>query len=155
MSTSLFLVRLWQGYRFPEQTLGWRRSLHPPIVACFTTRAAAESYAQTHMPTWQNPFDSHAFFSTVRFGLEIFRWDEDAPKEPTRVVPWYEFLTTLETLNLSPPTLPPNDDEDEVQTALCRWWEEAPLTELAKVSLWKLIDPNPYRIDTVPLEGAP
>jgi hypothetical protein len=58
----------------------------------------------------------------------------------------------LDILKLSYPTLPPNDDEDEVQVVLRRWWDENPLTEMAKVSLWKLIDPTPYRIDTIQLE---
>ena len=154
MSASLYLVRLWQGYRFPEQTFTWRRASHPTIIACFTTREAAENYTKTHIPTWQNPFDTYALYTSRWSGIEAFRWEEDAPKEPTRIIPWYEFLTTLDTLKLSHPILPPNDDEDEVQVALRRWWDESQLTETAKASLWKLIDPTPYRIDIVHLEES-
>ena len=155
MKTKLYLVRLYRGYRFPEQAFSWRRTAHPPIIACFPTRELADAYVTTHLPLWQNPFDSYALYVRQSYGIEPWREDEDIPKEPERVVAWADFLATLSQLNLPKPTMPPNDDEDEVQACLKRWWDETELTNEQREALWRLIDPNPYRIDEVELEGTP
>lgn len=153
MSQALYLVRLFQGYRFPEMSFDWRRSAHPPILACFSSRAAAEVYVQTHLPLWQNPFDSAAIFTTRHDGIEVWRYEEYLP-DNTRTILWELFTAELTQLGLPFPVLPHSDDEDEIQENLRRWWDTTPLTEEQKAALWRLLDPEPYEIVEVELEAG-
>jgi hypothetical protein len=150
---TLYLVRLLQGFRFPEVMFDWRRSTHPPIVRAFQTRADAERFVAEDVPIWQNPFDSRAI-NVWPEQIETWHWDEDlydraSPDAGKHIASWVVFHQTLDALGLPHPKLPKTKDEDILQQALISWWNETPITDAQKTALWQLIDPHPYRIDEV------
>ena len=152
---TLFLVRLLQGYRFPDGMFDWRRSPHPPVVRAFQTREAAESFVLESVPIWQNPFDTRSIYVSLK-EIETWHWDEDLydrahPDAGNHVTPMATLQQTLDEWGIPSPALPLTQDEEILQNALIRWWDETPMTDAQKTALWQLLDPHPYRIDEVEL----
>jgi hypothetical protein len=145
---TLYLVRLLQGFRFPDYSFDWRRSTHPPIVRAFQTRADAERFIAEDVPIWQNPFDSRAI-NVWPEQIETWHWDEDLHDDGNHATPWIVFHQTLDTLGLPHPNLSKTKGENVLQQALVSWWNETSMTDAHKTTLWQLIDPHPYRIDEV------
>ena len=146
--SAFFLVRLKASYRYIYHddrdivVTAPRR-----VVAAFSRKEAAEAFAATHLPLWQNPF-RRDYFDFYAATITFANNDDDEDIE----IPYDDFLSQLSAANIPLPRLAPGSGQEKEQ--LAAWWDEtAPaLTDAQKTLLWQILDPVP--LETVTVEAG-